>query len=212
MAAQTVKPRTNSSRLSALVFAFCTTLIALPSVAVTIPDVPLQSGTAYPAANVRFILDDSGSMAWDFMPGASSSSELPSVSPVNIALNTYARNTLYYNPSINYQAWIKADDTRYTGGMSYSSAYGDDSQLSNSTNLGSSTRTFYGPKDGATNMGATSSYWRYQITPGGGDMLRSEYSTVISNTTSALDTTAQDANTTRRPRASRSWCRRASNN
>lgn len=197
MVAQTVKPRTKNSRLTALVFAFCTTLIALPSVAVTIPDVPLQSGTAYPPANVRFILDDSGSMAWDFMPGANSSSEVPAVSPVNIALTTYARNTLYYNPGITYQAWIKADDTRYTSGTTYSSAWSDDSQLSSATNLGSSTRTFYMPKDGATNLGATGSYWRYQITPAGGDIVRSEYGTVIANTStvSGFPTTAADTNT-----------------
>ncbi|MGO4552156.1 PilC/PilY family type IV pilus protein [Lysobacter sp. 2RAF19] len=197
MVAQTVKTRTTPSRLTALVFAFCTTLIALPSVAVTIPDVPLQSGTAYPPANVRFILDDSGSMAWDFMPGANSSSEVPAVSPVNIALTTYARNTLYYNPGITYQAWIKADDTRYTSGTTYSSAWSDDSQLSSATNLGSATRTFYMPKDGATNLGATGSYWRYQITPAGGDIVRSEYGTVIANTNNAsgFPTTAQDTNT-----------------
>ncbi|WP_197427066.1 PilC/PilY family type IV pilus protein [Noviluteimonas gilva] len=200
MVAQTVKhSRPKNARLTALVFAFCTTMIALPSVAVTIPDVPLQSGTAYPPANVRFILDDSGSMAWDFMPGASSSSEVPTTTPVNVGLTAYTRNTLYYNPSINYQAWIKADDTRYTGGTSYASAYSDDSQLSSATNLGSATRTFYAPKDGATNMGATSSYYRYQITPAGGDIVRAEYNTVVSGTnsgSSTLATTTTGNNTT----------------
>ena len=197
MAAKSTQHTRMRARLTALAFAFCTTLIALPSVAVTIPDVPLQSGQAYPPANVRFILDDSGSMAWDFMPGASSSSEVPSVSPVNIALTTYARNQLYYNPSLTYQAWIKADDTRYTSGTTYASAWSDDSQLSAAVNLGASTRTFYVPKDGATNLGATGSYWRYQITPAGGDMVRSEYGalTFDTRTVSGFPTTVASVNT-----------------
>ena len=54
MAAKSTQHTRMRARLTALAFAFCTTLIALPSVAVTIPDVPLQSGQAYPPANVRF--------------------------------------------------------------------------------------------------------------------------------------------------------------
>ena len=49
-------------RLTALAIAFAVTLVAAPGHAVDFPNVPLQSGSAYPAANVRFILDDSGSM------------------------------------------------------------------------------------------------------------------------------------------------------
>ena len=44
------------------------TLAAVPVQAVTIPNLPLQTGTAYPPANVRFILDDSGSMTYSAMP------------------------------------------------------------------------------------------------------------------------------------------------
>ena len=86
------------------------------------PDLPLQTGAAYPPPNIMFILDDSGSMAWDFMPGANSSSEVPQVDPVHVQLNAYPRNTLYYNPRISYLPWIKSDNTRYTGGTSYTSA------------------------------------------------------------------------------------------
>jgi type IV pilus assembly protein PilY1 len=46
-------------------------------------------------------------------------------------------------------------------------------------------------------MGATSSYYRYQITPAGGDMVRAEYNTVVisSNTPSPFPTTLVDTNT-----------------
>ncbi|MCC8361855.1 pre-peptidase C-terminal domain-containing protein [Lysobacter sp. A6] len=197
MASHPVRRSIARSRLVATSLAFCATLLALPGAAVNFPDVPLQSGTAYPPANVMFILDDSGSMEWDFMPGAESSSEVPSVSPVNIALNAYTRNTLYYNPSIAYQPWIRADDTRYTSGTAYDGAWSHDSLLQDSINLGSNTRTFYAPKAGATNMGATSSYYRYQITIGGGDMIRSEYGTVgtTTNVIAGFPQSSADANT-----------------
>src|SRR6478609_8780808 len=129
--------RTPRRHLLAPAFAFCATLLALPSAAVTIPDVPLQSGSAYPPANVMFILDDSGSMEFDFMPGSDSASEVPATTPVNVALNAY---------------------TRYGGGTSYNSAYSHDSLLSDAINLGASTRTFYVPKEGATDLAATASY------------------------------------------------------
>ena len=183
MASHPVRRNIARSRLVATSLAFVATLLALPGAAVNFPDVPLQSGTAYPPANVMFILDDSGSMEWDFMPGAESSSEVPSVSPVNIALNAYTRNTLYYNPGITYLPWVRADDTRYSGGTSYNSAYSHDSLLSDAINLGASTRTFYVPKEGATDLAATASYWRYQIPVGGGDMIRSEYGAVTGGTT-----------------------------
>jgi type IV pilus assembly protein PilY1 len=187
-------------------------LIALPSVAVTIPDVPLQSGTAYPAANVRFILDDSGSMAWDFMPGASSSSEVPSVSPVNVALTTYTRNTLYYNPSITYQAWIKAGRHPLHGRHELFERLRRRQPVERHDQPGFGNAHVLRPKDGATNMGATSSYWRYQITPAGGDMVRSEYGTVVgnTNTVSASRPPRRTSTPARRPRASRSPFRRAS--
>jgi type IV pilus assembly protein PilY1 len=115
MTARTHRLR-RSPRLLAPGLAFLATLISLPGAAVNVPDVPLQSGAAYPPANIRFILDDSGSMEWDFMPGASSAAESRPTSPVDVKLNAYTRNTLSYNPSITYQPWIKADNTRYTTG------------------------------------------------------------------------------------------------
>src|SRR5512132_2375878 len=111
-------------RLLSTAVAFAATLLALPIRAVTIPDVPLQSGSAYPPANIMFVLDDSGSMEWDFMPGAFGADEVPATSGMNIALRTSSRNTIYYDPSITYKAWIKSDGTsRYTGGTSFDSAY-----------------------------------------------------------------------------------------
>ncbi|WP_159016281.1 PilC/PilY family type IV pilus protein [Cognatiluteimonas profundi] len=164
------RPPSLVNRLLPSFAALLCTLIAAPLQAVTFPAVPLQSGAAYPPANIMFILDDSGSMSSDYMPDV-----VPSTSPVNIALNAYPRNTLYYDPSINYLPWMKSDGTRYTGGTAYTSAYSDSDELLSAVDLSNNTRTFYVPKTGATNMALTASYYRYQIPAGGGDMVRSEY-------------------------------------
>lgn len=163
-------------RLGAMAIGLAATLVTAPGAAVTIPDLPLQTGTAYPPANIMFILDDSGSMDFDFMPGAYAVSELPAVSPVNIAPLAYPRNTLYYNPSTIYRPWLRADGTRY-GNSSYTSAASDPSLLTSPVDLSASTRTFYVPRlrDGLTDMANTASYYRFQILAGGTQMQRSEY-------------------------------------
>src|SRR5207342_1310363 len=107
-----------SQRVLACLVAFAATMVAAPGHAVSIPAVPLQSGSAYPPANIRFILDDSGSMASDSMPD-----NIASTTPVDVSLNTYALNTLYYNPNTTYQAWRKADGSRFSGGTTYDSVY-----------------------------------------------------------------------------------------
>ncbi len=147
------------------------TLMALPvNATVVFPDNPLQTGAAYPPPNVMFILDDSGSMAFDFMPGANSSSEVPKTSPQQIQLETYARNTLYYNPNTTYLPWLKADATRYSGGTSYTNVYSSDTTLNGSKDLSSDTRTFYVPKTGATDLSDSGQYDRYDIKKIGGTM------------------------------------------
>lgn len=160
-------------RLLAFSAAFVATLVALPSAAVSIPDVPLQSGQSYPPANVLFILDDSGSMGWDFMPDGLNSAE--------IYRKNYAINTIYYNPAITYQPWIeKADGSRYAGGTSYTAAYSNSNYLSDEIDLSASTQTFYVPKNAGYSGTDLTQYWRYQIRTDNSGMLRvvrSQYET-----------------------------------
>lgn len=186
--------------------AFMATLVSAPGhAAIVIPAVPLQSGFAYPPANIRFILDDSGSMAFEYMPDS-----VPATSPVDISSNAYPRNTLYYNPNTTYKPWVRADGTRHTGGTSYNAAYGSFNLIGGATiNLGNSSscarfnrntnatndeftnssgtrvcggeQEFYVPKDGATDLSRTQSYWRYQILSGGSDIIRSEYGAVVTS-------------------------------
>ena len=65
------------------------TLLGLPvNAAVTIPGDPLASGVRV-APNILFVLDDSGSMASDYMPD-----NVPSTSTPNVSLHAYTRNSL----------------------------------------------------------------------------------------------------------------------
>lgn len=106
--------------------AFAATLLAGPvSAGITLPTDPLTTG-ARVAPNILFLLDDSGSMAFDYMPDV-----LPPITGLTnssqnaaMARLAYTRNTLSYNPAITYQPWLNADGSRMTGGTSYTAAYG----------------------------------------------------------------------------------------
>lgn len=181
-----VRPR----RLMSVVIAFAATLLALPIRAVTIPDVPLQSGSAYPPANIMFILDNSGSMEWDFMPGAFGADEVPATTGMNIALRTSSRNTIYYDPSIDYKAWIKSDGTtRYTGGTSFDSAYSHNSLLRDEVDLDNYNETFYVLNAGG-DASKASDYKRYRFLATG-SVQRSEYKASSGSTTNQVTKTGQ---------------------
>jgi type IV pilus assembly protein PilY1 len=113
--------RNARQRVLSAIVAFAAVLVSAPGHAIDIPAVPLQSGSAYPPANIRFILDDSGSMNFVAMPKdvQSFDDNTNYGGGVQDGLNdnptdrSSLNNTIYYNPEITYKAWIKADKTRY---------------------------------------------------------------------------------------------------
>src|SRR5690606_20378877 len=112
-------PRAPKQRGLACLAAFLATMLAGPAgAAIDIPNDPLTTG-ARVAPNILFILDDSGSMAFDYMPD-----DVPETSHVDVSDNAYTRNTLSYNPTVTYQPWKRADGNRMSGGTSYTAAYG----------------------------------------------------------------------------------------
>lgn len=87
--------------ISALLFA---TVITPPAIAVSISDQPIQSASTI-KPNIMFILDDSGSMGWTFMPDAVAYKPGVNYSGTLQNLNCYKNfhlNTIYYNPSFKY--------------------------------------------------------------------------------------------------------------
>jgi type IV pilus assembly protein PilY1 len=191
--------------------AFLVTLLGLPvNAAVVIPSDPLASGVVV-APNILFILDDSGSMAWENINSTSipkitdsgSDFDGPGTTGVGNGYEddlsddtgnskmyeqNYITNSLYYNPSVNYEPWMGADGNRLTGGTSYSAAYsstnyvtyvGIESNTSGGNiDLSNAIRTYYVPKDTTRNDSAYLSeignYYRYQIHTDG-QIIRSQY-------------------------------------
>lgn len=164
---------------------FLATFLALPaSAATSFPDYPLQTGTDSIPPNIMFILDDSGSMVFQTMPGDNYANALQNT----IYHRSPTHNTIFYNPSVTYSPWKDADGQPLTGGTSWGAVYADLSKVGGTTiDLGNSSscatieenvnnngssrqitqcggeQTYYVLKPGATNLNDNSSYYRYQI-------------------------------------------------
>lgn len=189
------------------------TLLALPvNAAIVFPDQPLTTGNRV-APNILFILDDSGSMAWaninnqdiSAITGPGGFSSTPDANGVSngtsvttestgnsrMYMQSYATNSLYYNPAITYQPWLMPNGNRMTDGTSYTAVYSDDDYVtyspagtsSSSKNLSSKLQTFYVPKDpdntSVSYLSGAGNYYRYQIPIGGSSVVRSEYGGVV---------------------------------
>ncbi len=78
--------------------------------AVDLSDSPLVSGVSKPVPpNIYFILDDSTSMSWDYMPDDVDDATTAKVEPVAFTSLTsrdcfknFGYNKIYYNPNITY--------------------------------------------------------------------------------------------------------------
>ncbi len=74
----------------------------------SISNIPLASGTeSVVKPNVMFILDDSGSMAWDYLP------DVADFSSSKYGARASQCNGMYYNPAITYQPPVNADGTSF---------------------------------------------------------------------------------------------------
>ncbi|MDH7454170.1 PilC/PilY family type IV pilus protein [Luteimonas composti] len=176
--------------IRAAAMAFFATMLAWPASAnFVIPDDPLTTGSRVPP-NILFILDDSGSMAFDAMPASAVSNTWTT--------RTYVHNAVYYNPAKDYQPWVGADGHQLTGGTDYDAVYGSfnlvggntidladenscrrynknqtpvgtDEFTSGGTEVCGGTQTFYVPKNTAntdpTYLGTQANYYRFQILP-----------------------------------------------
>ncbi|WP_224743858.1 MULTISPECIES: PilC/PilY family type IV pilus protein [Lysobacter] len=164
MSRNTTKGPSPRQGLLSFAVAFTTTLMALPShAAIAIPDLPLQTGAAYPAPNIMFILDNSGSMEYVAMPADRSSlSDNPSH-------RSYLNNTIYYDPRVTYKPWATAvAGERLVGGTAVDKVYSSTAMTTGSIDLrGNSESIFYVPKAGVTASTNSSDFDRYWINSSG---------------------------------------------
>ena len=123
-------------------------VVYTPALAATVPvdQSPLIIQRSLPP-NVVLMLDDSGSMAWDYMPD---SGYLKNTSNPNAWINA-SNNGTYYNPTVTYVPPPNADGTFYPAATSLTSAWADGFK----TSSGSKDLTNY--KNGSINYSATAS-------------------------------------------------------
>lgn len=113
-------PRSLFQRLVALSLA-----VALPAQAIAgtveLATSPMaNSATTTVKPNLMFVLDDSGSMDWDYMPDVSHDFANA------YGFNSSQCNGIYYNPSVTYSAPVKADGTPLNAtATTFTAAYKD---------------------------------------------------------------------------------------
>lgn len=156
-------------RWIAPVAAFMAMMLALPGAAnVTIPDQPLTLGARIPP-NILFVLDNSGSMDYTY---------LPDTAPSGFRREAAAHNRIYYDPTVTYKPWVDSQGNEMTGGDDYAAAYSNSSRVppfSNGwTNLYLGIKTIYVPKVAGVAGSTQADYWRYQIHLDG-RVVKSEY-------------------------------------
>jgi type IV pilus assembly protein PilY1 len=113
--------------------------------------------------NITLMLDDSGSMAWDYMPDW----DYLNNSSNNDALINSNNNGVYYNPKVVYTPPVKADGTRYPDASGLTSAWVNGFNQSS----GSKDLTAYSSGNGGTNIDYSTGSAQYY-----GTNIWSEYS------------------------------------
>ncbi|MCG8276167.1 PilC/PilY family type IV pilus protein [Stenotrophomonas sp. NLF4-10] len=193
-----------SPRVLPMLVAFGITLMVSPANAgITLPTDPLTTGARVPP-NILFIIDDSGSMAFEGMPSRDITKSVDNASSWD--RQTYVNNTVYYDPRRTYTAWVNPDGTLMTGGTSYNAVYGDfnlasgktidlakdnscrsynrnnnatSADMDKGTEVCGGTQTFYVPISTATTLVTDrSEVYRYQIHTDG-RVVRSRYGTRV---------------------------------
>lgn len=153
------RSRVASSLPVAIAFV-CTLLGSAANAAVDVKNIPLKMAeTVQP--NVLFILDDSGSMEDGRMPdGGDPSDDKPSHRSSSV-------NTIYYNPTVTYRGWQKADGS-FMANTPATAVFTDDSLASGNTDdLTEDDQSFYVLNTGATDLGNYSNYKKYILKDGG---------------------------------------------
>lgn len=168
MTPQSHRPTPVRNRFLSLMLSATIALAPLSSQAgVDIAQQPLSVADPVPP-NIMFIMDDSGSMAWQHMPGTTATwsaappSGLPYASDLtnDIRLRASNVNTQWYNPLITYSPWLKYDGSSY-GDASLSGALKDPSGKSETGSFDFQSELANWPSvDTTTNSSYTDS-WRY---------------------------------------------------
>ncbi|MBV2129452.1 pilus assembly protein [Arsukibacterium indicum] len=128
-----------------------------------IPQVPLQTGSDVPP-NILFMLDDSGSMAWSYMPDSISGLCNNSTNVTNRARGRSPDiNKAYFDPDITYNPPLRANGTVYPNASFTAARFNGYDSGSSVVNLSTSFRATWHYQDGGSdaycgNAGAADYY------------------------------------------------------
>lgn len=149
-------PQSPAPRMRMLAVGCSVSLIsAVAHGGIVLPPAPPQAGTVVPP-NIMFVLDDSGSMAEATLPD-----NPPNTSVTDVADTAYTRNTIYYNPSVEYEPWRTASGVTLPD-ASYLAASNSATLLDSPLNLQSAERRFHVPLSAAaTTWGDGRNYARF---------------------------------------------------
>ncbi|MBM34427.1 MULTISPECIES: pilus assembly protein [unclassified Arsukibacterium] len=116
----------------------------------SIPQVPLQTGSDVPP-NILFMLDDSGSMAWSYMPDSISGICRNSTDVEDRAMGRSPHiNKAYFDPAVNYVAPLQANGTPFANASFTAARTNGYSSSSAIVNLKTSFRATWQYQDGGS--------------------------------------------------------------
>lgn len=175
MTPQSHRPTPVRNRFLSLMLSAMIALAPLSSQAgVDIAQQPLSVADPVPP-NIMFIMDDSGSMAWQHMPGTTAtwSAAPPSGLPYSgdltndIRLRASNVNTQWYNPLITYEPWLKGHSELNPTGKDYavdaslSGALKDPSEQTETGTFDFQGQLTDWPTISTSDTGNYTSSWRY---------------------------------------------------
>lgn len=131
---------------SALIMAVSLSPLAAVAAATDIANEPLISKANVSAKpNIMFILDNSGSMNWSYMPDELGVSSSVTDEPYTNWYGYWSSqcNGLAYNPSVTYELPLKANGVDRYPARSFTAAYEDGYSAATPVNLSSSTQYYY---------------------------------------------------------------------
>ena len=141
-------PRLMHLGIWATLIAFCTSTVQAATV--DLATSPMVSGLSKVVApNIYFILDDSGSMAWDYLPDEANNNN------TKLCFDNFGYNKLAYNPAVIYQAPKTSTGSAYADSV-YTAAYKDGFKTSSGTTNLSSTTTKTSTSTGTKTLDAQS--------------------------------------------------------
>lgn len=197
---------TRSNRL--LLIPLCTLLpCQLPPAVAAVTDIanaPMASSASSSVKpNVMFILDDSGSMAWDYLPDAAGNFDRDDNNdPYRYGAMSKHCNGLYYNPATTYTPPVDSSGNSYPNASFTAAKTNGFSSTSSTTNLtGSYYYTYSGTQadltftyDSSSNVRTNTTFYRECNSEVGDNPGRSVFTKVTVNSTSGPGGTDERTN------------------